>query len=293
VQLAAGPGGGIDNVHSTFLHSGRPPGIQFDPSSPRNRGRNFNKAPHIEVVPQDYGFTYGSVLDMGAEGTNFVRGYQWVMPFHSMLPGGETGGNGGHMWVPMDDENTMVYNRGATLVDAEETSDEYRNRGGGQAREEGDSGLMNSPEAPIWFRDAMRQVGAGNQFNFDIDVENNFRSVRNMDNKYMIDRYVQRTQTYSGIYGTNCQDRAVQESMGAIADRTLERLGTTDRAIITCRRMLMAAVKTVQDGGDPPGVAPSYYGLRAYDCVLPKSDYWYDAIQAKFHVPQEQLTGRA
>src|SRR5687768_15938494 len=70
--------GGIDNVHSTFLHSGRPPGMKFDESSPRNRGRNVSKAPLIEVVPQDYGFTYGSVLDMGAEGTNFVRGYQWV-----------------------------------------------------------------------------------------------------------------------------------------------------------------------------------------------------------------------
>jgi hypothetical protein len=68
--------GGIDNVHSTFLHSGRPPGMRFDDSSPRNRGRNFNKAPTIEVVPQDYGFTYGSVLDMGAEGTNFVRGLE-------------------------------------------------------------------------------------------------------------------------------------------------------------------------------------------------------------------------
>ena len=55
----------------------------------------------------------------------------------------------------------------------------------------------------------------------------------------MIDRQVQKTQTYTGITGINTQDRAVQESMGAIADRTLERLGTTDRAIIHARRILL------------------------------------------------------
>ena len=58
-----------------------------------------------------------------------------------------------------------------------------------------------------------------------------------------------------GIVGTNTQYRAVQESMGAIPDRSLERLGTTDLAIITSRQMLLQAVKTVAEGvekGPPP-----------------------------------------
>ena len=136
----------------------------------------------------------------------------------------------------------------------------------------------------IWFRDARRPVGAGNAFGTDVDVTNNFRSQRNMDNKYLIDRQAQKTQTYTGIEGINCQDRAVQESMGPIADRTLERLGTTDRAIIHARRTLLKAIRTVQDGGDPPGVAPTYYGLRAYETVLPKGVYWYEAINANFRL---------
>jgi nitrite reductase/ring-hydroxylating ferredoxin subunit len=280
--------GGIDNVHSTFLHSGRPPGQQFDPSSPRNRGRNVSKAPVIEVVPTDFGFTYGSILDMGAEGTNFVRGYQWVLPFHSFLPGGESGGNGGHMWVPMDDENTMVYNRSARLVDVIETDESIERTGRTRNREYETAGAVpESPEMEIWFRDARRPVGMGNAFGTDVDVNNNFRSMRNMDNKYLIDRQVQKTETYTGIEGTNCQDRAVQESMGPIADRTLERLGTTDRAIIHARRTLLKAIRTVQDGGEPPGVAPTYYGLRAYETVLPKGVYWYEAIKASFKLAEK------
>ena len=131
-------------------------------------------------------------------------------------------------------------------------------------------------------------VGAGNDFVGDVDVNNNFRSVHNMDNQYGIDRQVQKAQTYTGIPGTNTQDRAVQESMGAIADRTLERLGTTDRAIINARRVLLQAVKTVQDGGDPPGVAPTYYRARPTTGILPKGVNWFDALHEGMFRPEAE-----
>jgi hypothetical protein len=101
-----------------------------------------------------------------------------------------------------------------------------------------------------------------------------------MYNKYLIDREDQRLRTYTGIGGgANVQDRAIQESMGAIADRTLERLGTTDRAIINARRALLTAIKTVQDGGDPPGTGTSYYGCHAYEMVVPAGTHWWDALK--------------
>src|SRR5437660_6037235 len=117
--------------------------------------------------------------------------------------------------------------------------------------------------------------GSGNELYVDIDVANSFASLRNMENKFMIDRQMQKTVSFSGILGTNVQDRAVQESMGPICDRTLERLGTTDRAIITARRQLLHAVKAVQEGKDPPGVAPTYYQVRAIEKVLPKGADWF------------------
>jgi phenylpropionate dioxygenase-like ring-hydroxylating dioxygenase large terminal subunit len=276
--------GGIDTVHSNFLHGGRPPGLRYDENDPRGRANNVSRAPHLEVVPTDYGFTYAGIRDMGAEGTNHVRGYQWVMPWNQIRAYSRNGGlsNDGHMWVPMDDENTMVYNWSVIL----ELENDGKEPGFSSQMGYGPGEINDGADAPIWFRYAKRTIGAGNQFGDDVDVENNFRSVRNMDNQYKIDRYVQKTQTYTGIHGINTQDRALQESMGAIADRTLERLGTTDRAVIHARRALLAAIQTVQDGGDPPGVAPTYYRIRAYETVLPKDIHWYEAMRPKFYADE-------
>jgi phenylpropionate dioxygenase-like ring-hydroxylating dioxygenase large terminal subunit len=283
--------GGIDTVHTNFLHGGRPPGMKYNDNDARGRANNLSTAPLLEVIPTDYGSISAGIRDMGAEGTNHVRVYHWVMPWTQIRNPGDTPSIAGHMWVPMDDENVMVYNW--TVLPPGER--EERARSGERATlEEGGGGrggpprLMDGPDAPIWFRDAKMPIGAGNRFSDDVDVEHNFRSLRNADNHYKIDREVQRTQTYTGIFGTNVQDRAVQESMGPIADRTLERLGTTDRAIIQARRMLLQAVKTVQDGGDPPGVAPTYYRLRPTSGVQPKDVFWYDATKDKLYRPEEE-----
>ena len=44
------------------------------------------------------------------------------------------------------------------------------------------------------------------------------------------------------------------------------------------RRLLVQAVKTVEDGGNTPGVAPTYYGIRAIEKVLPSDVRWQDAL---------------
>jgi hypothetical protein len=194
------------------------------------------------------------------------------------------GGNIGHMWVPMDDENTMVYNW-HSYWDGERAEQGQ----GGQQHDAVD--LEGGPNA-AWFKDAKLPMGDANGFARAVDVENNFRSLRNMDNKYMIDRNVQKTQTFTGITGINTQDRAVQESMGPIADRTLERLGTTDRAVINARRTLLNAVKAVQDGGDPPGLAPSYYGIRADEAILPKEADWFAEMESRILFQESLATKR-
>jgi hypothetical protein len=180
--------------------------------------------------------------------------------------------------VPVDDENTMVYNWNVVFDDTPEIG----------VRGRASAPVPEGPEMKPWFRHARRPVGSGNEFMVDVDVENGFRSVRNPDNKYLIDRVLQKTQTYTGITGLNTQDRAVQESMGPIADRTLERLGTTDRAIINARRSLLQAIKTVQQGGDPPGVEPTYYRLRAHEGVLPKDVHWFEALESKLMMREEE-----
>ena len=94
----------------------------------------------------------------------------------------------------------------------------------------------------------------------------------------MIDRQAQKTDTFTGIVGINTQDRAVQEMMGPIVDRSREHLGPADKAIIVARKLLADAVRTVEDGGDPLGVSPTYYGLRAAESVLPADASWRDDL---------------
>jgi len=273
--------GGIDSSHSNFLHGGRPPGLRYDENDPRGRANNYSTAPRLEVVPTDYGYSYAGIRDMGNEGTNHVRGYHLVLPWNQLRSTGK-GHVAGHMWVPIDDYNTMVYNW-HYIYDPETA----RPRAGSEG--EGRTGVIAADANPLWFRDAKLAVGTGNDFGVDVDPANEFRSVRHRGNKYMIDRHVQKTQTYTGITGINTQDRAVQESMGAIADRSLERLGTTDRAIIAARRFLLQAVEAVARGEDPPGVAPSYYKLRAIENVLPKDVNWFEAMKGELYSAPEPM----
>jgi hypothetical protein len=44
------------------------------------------------------------------------------------------------------------------------------------------------------------------------------------------------------------------------------------------RRLLLQAVKTVADGGTPPGIAPTYYTLTTGLDVLPKGADWRAAL---------------
>src|SRR5438067_3817610 len=50
----------------------------------------------------------------------------------------------------------------------------------------------------------------------------------------------------------NVHDQWACESMGAIADRTQEHLGQSDKAIAAYRRLLRAAIDAVEKGDAPP-----------------------------------------
>ena len=67
--------------------------------------------------------------------------------------------------------------------------------------------------------------------------------------------------------------------MGPIVDRSAEYLGTTDRAIVTMRRMLLEATHAVERGEMPPGVDPKTHAqIRPYDGIVPPDVTWQDAF---------------
>jgi phthalate 4,5-dioxygenase len=237
--------GGIDTSHAPILHrvlatdSPRP---GFDPMDPFVRGG----APTLELDVTNYGYRYAGLRPL-ASGDLHVRAYHFILPFHQIRPArigaGSRGFSGaaGHIWVPMDDETTMVYN------------------------------WEHSTTEPLTDEDRLeRRLGNG-----PLDVDQaTFRSKRNRENNYLLDRRVQKTETFTGIDGINAQDRAVQESMGPIVDRTREHLGPADRAVTQARRLLLQATRTVEAGGTPPGVEPSYYTLHPAEALLPGTTDW-------------------
>ena len=86
---------------------------------------------------------------------------------------------------------------------------------------------------------------------------------------------MQKTKNFTGIVGINTQDYALQEGMGPIVDRSKEHLGTTDKAIIVCRQLLLEAVQAVEEGKPPRAVDPSTYErVRPYDAVVPPGKTW-------------------
>ena len=239
--------GGVDTSHAPIMH--RKLRAESDlPGVDPNSAFVLGKPSTLEVDVTDYGYTYWGVREL-EDDRLYVRGYHFIMPFTQVRPGTDFGGNklvAGHYWVPMDDHNCMVYNWEYSV-----------------------SGIpMEDPEM------VAKQLGTGKG-----QQDASYRKLRHKNNDWMIDRSIQKTETFTGIYGVNTQDHAVQESMGPIYDRTKEHLGPADKAIIAARRLLSQAVRTVADGGVPLGAGDTYYHVRAADGVIPASTDWRAALR--------------
>ena len=244
--------GGIDSIHSSFLHrkiSGNRAGL--------GGLRAQATAAKLDVKLTPYGFTYASLRPLKDSGEKYVRTYHYVMPHHQIRAIQEFTDDGsmkkfkmaGHVWVPVDDENCMVWNWYYSLDNPLDDSER---------------------DESFW--------GNGPVF---IDEQNGFRPHPQFSksNNWGIDREVQRTENFTGIEGVNQQDRAVQESMERITDRSKEQLGQTDKAVIAARKLLLDATRTVADGGSPPGADRSYYEIRAIERVLPTDADWLDSLK--------------
>jgi phthalate 4,5-dioxygenase oxygenase subunit len=236
--------GGIDSSHISFLHGGQPPSRREPPPSVAGRVetaghdiRRRDTAPKFEVIETDYGMMIGARRNAD-ENTYYWRITQWLMPWYSMIPPFGESSIGGHAWVPIDDEHCWTW------------SFNWH-----PARPHEDDEL------------AMMQAGGGIHSK---EIPGTFRPAANRDNDYLIDREKQRLQNFTGILGISAQDCAVQESMGTIYDRSRERLGSSDTAIIAARRRLLDALDGMQRGEEPPALDAEGFRVRSFATLLPK-----------------------
>jgi phthalate 4,5-dioxygenase oxygenase subunit len=234
--------GGLDTAHVGFLHS--------DDRNPVTRLASVDRSPRLQVETTTYGFYYVSLRRMPPD-KNYTRIYQYIMPAQQMRPSviaaygqkQDVPTIDGHIWVPIDDVSCYVYNFIYSYDNAIPLSEDF-------VREE-EAFFGRAPEDYL---------------------PGTFRLKRNASNDYLVNRALQKQGNFSGIEGINTQDMALQEGMGAIVDRSKEFLGSSDKAIVTMRRLLLEAIKAVEAGDMPRGSRPHEHSkVRAYDDIVESS----------------------
>lgn len=241
--------GGLDTAHSSFAHNNN--------LGDKNEMRLRDRSPRLDVERTDYGYYYTSHRNLG-DGRAYVRIYHFGMP-NQQFRGGihlfsgkkrEYPELNGHIWVPIDDTTCYVYNWSCAYDQDANFSEE------------------NVIERETFY-------GRGP----DDMIPGTFKLKASRENNYFIDRQVQKTKTFTGIKGINTQDFALQEGMGAIVDRSLEHLGTSDKAIVAMRRIMMEAINEVMEGRKPRGVDPqTQCAIRPYDGFMPVDEDWREVF---------------
>jgi phthalate 4,5-dioxygenase len=225
--------GDIDSSHVNFLHSSLVPPSEASAGAVLRRlvVMPKDKAPQFTIRETDYGLLIGARRNADDE-HYYWRITSWILPTFALIPAPAGAYLGCNFRIPIDDEHSWSFS----------------------VRYHPDRKLT---EQEIYDLD----VGlAGPQL-----LPGTFRPVRNRDNGYQLDRAIQKTQNYTGISGgAHQQDLVVTETMDPVVDRTLERLGTSDTAIIAARRMLMKAATDLQRGIEPYQIShPDVCRVRA------------------------------
>ena len=238
--------GAIDSAHSSTLHSTEMPPARVDGAQATGSAwlrPSTDKAPRLVVEVTDYGFKYAAVRRpiVNAAANDYVRVSVFVAPCTVLIPPNNLY-NVANVNVPIDDTHTMFHFIAWTPSD---------------------DGAVDPEE---WRKFCHAQVG--------IDVDAQWRHVRTLDNRYRQDREAMKTGNFTGIPGIPNQDIAMWETMGPIADRTHDRLGASDLAIVEFRKLMVDAVTRFRDGGAPLGLGVPRSQLRAFEGVVAKGTDW-------------------
>lgn len=217
--------GGIDPSHVSFLHRfvGEDPrevyGQQFsevvegtDQKLSKLVGDHYR--PDIEVETAEHGLRVFAVRSLTAE-LKHVRVTNLLFPNAFVVPFGNS--KVFTQWhVPIDDEHHywyMIFYDFAEVVDKE-----------------------------TMLRQRLEGVSLPD-----------YRPVRNRSNNWGFDPLEQRELTYTGMgLDINVHDQWAVESMGPIQDRTVERLGVSDRAVTANRRLLLRSIEAFEAGRPLP-----------------------------------------
>ena len=239
--------GAIDSAHSSSLHSSDmlPARVSGAEATANAWLRpSTDKAPRMQVQLTPYGFRYAALRRpiSDAASHDYVRSTVFVAPAAALIPPNNLY-NVANINVPIDDTNTAFY-----FI-----------AWGHPAQ---------TPDTDAWRQFLRQTVG--------VDLDADYRPLRTLANKLWQDRAAMKAGNFTGITGFPNQDVAMWLSMGAIADRTEDRLGASDLAIVEFRRQMLAAVKAFAAGAPAIGTGEAAIPpeVCAFQAIVPKATDW-------------------
>ncbi|MBN9392532.1 MAG: Rieske 2Fe-2S domain-containing protein [Chloroflexi bacterium] len=207
----------LDSSHVSSLHKDWLPTGQDVLSGP-NAGVMGALSVTYEIEERPYGYQANARRKL-ANGTEVNRKTEYILPSFCMIPSTLKTLRGVSCIVPIDDEHTNFWTLSwdtAGPLDAA-TADRLRN-----------VGKLGPDPDNIYFP----RAGADKVWNQDREA-------------------MKKGTSYAGYPALPIEDFAVSESQGIIVDRSAEKLGTSDIAIIRMRRLLFDLAKDYQEGRTP------------------------------------------
>ena len=241
--------GQIDSAHSSSLHSSDMVPARVDSAKATTQTwlrPSTDRAPRYKSETTSFGFRYAAIRRpiQNANTHDYVRTTVYVAPFTSLIPPNNLH-NVTTVLAPQDDENTYFYFIAWNGADKQ-----------GVTTEE-------------WRKFNHAQVG--------IDLDAQYRNRRNRANGYEQNREAMKLGNFTGVKGIPNQDIVMWESMGPITDRTKERVGASDFAVVEFRRLMVEAARQFQKDGTVIGRTEPHIPhvkIASYEGMMPKSADW-------------------
>ncbi|MBU6502544.1 MAG: Rieske 2Fe-2S domain-containing protein [Burkholderiales bacterium] len=260
--------GAIDTAHFSFLHmviaddekkafemlQHAAIGAQ-DTKNNRIRWVRDDPMPSFQINSTEVGLTIGGARKADDDQL-YWRIAQFMLPNHALVPSAFPGENyHGQTWVPVSDGSCWIYT------------------------------YTWNPDRPLT-NEEIASCQRGHTVHAEVDE--NYVPLATLGNNYLIDRHDQKYNSFTGIAGVSNQDAAIQDSQGAIADRTREHLFATDVGVVQFRRFMLRAARTLQQDGLAPTAVrhPQRYALRSGGWIAQKSKSLAEVMVERFGDPQ-------
>ena len=239
--------GQIDSAHSSSLHSSDMVPARVDGAKATDTQwlrPSTDKSPRMQVERTPYGFRYAAIRRpiKDAQTHDYIRSTVFVAPASALIPPNDQY-NVANMNVPVDDHHTAFH---FMAWGSPETT----------------------PDHASWRAFLHAEVGP------DLDAQ--FHPKRTHANFFGQDRAAMKAGNFTGIQGIPNQDMAMWVSMGPIVDRTNDRLGASDMAIVEFRQCMLKALRDFMAGALPIGSGTNTMPREvcSYQAIVPKTTDW-------------------